>query len=108
MKQVQDILKRLDLLVLSISTSNIQGIDTTPYIWRSDTEPQGTARAVVHIRDGLIKAGVRIDQKGGFHIYDTHNDTDILSFSDERVGKLKGGTDVIFAPYRVEELCLRS
>ena len=108
MKQVQAVLKRLDLLVLSISTFSIQGIETNPFIWGRDTKSQDTARAIVHIRDGLIKAGVRIDQKGGQHIYDTHNDTDILSFSDERVGKLKGGTDVIIAPYRVDESCLRS
>ena len=109
MKQVQAVLKRLDLVVLSISISSIQGIETTPLRWGSDTQSQDTpTRAIEHIRDGLIKAGASLNQKGGFHIYDTHNDTDILSFSDERVGKLKGGTDVIIAPYQVEELCLYS
>ena len=105
--QFKAVLSRLNLSVLSESAS-IQGIETTPFVWGSDTESQGTARAVVHICDGLIKAGVILDQKGGFHVYDTHNDSNVLSFSDERVGKLKGGTDVIIAPYQVDESCLQS
>ena len=89
-------------------STNVEGIEFEPFAWGGDSEPQGTPRAIEHICDGLIKAGVSLNKDGGFQIYDTHSDPNVLSFSDERVGKLKGGTDVIIAPYRVDKLSLRS
>ena len=75
-----------------------------PFQWLTDEE-KDTQRAKEHLQDQLSQFGVRFG-KGQYDLYDVHNKTGILSLDDKKTGILKGGTDLILAPYGLHVLGL--
>lgn len=71
-------------------------IEFPPFEWLN-TEDKDMERATIYLKQQLIKFGFQIG-RGNFECYDTHATTGILSFSDDKTGKLSGGTDIILAP----------
>ena len=71
----------------------------TPFDWKDRTEAAGSADATKHLATELKKFGVSLG-RGGYALYDTHARWTILNFEDEKIGKIKGGTDAVIVPYQ--------
>lgn len=88
-------------------------IPTGGYDWqgRNEDDPVAFAGAFEFLKSMLISGGVQFGHDY-YQIIDVHSIKSMLSFEDEKLGKLNGGTDVIITPFAlsrgsyVKELCV--
>lgn len=88
-------------------------IHTEGYDWRGKNEddPEAFAGACEYLKSALIGGGVKFE-RGHYQLIDVHSARSLLSFEDEKVAKLSGGTDIIITPFAVssvsyvKELCV--
>ena len=82
----------------------LQGVlEMEPFNWERPggnqmSEAEATPLLAAHLQTCLEKHGVKFNQKGGFRIFDVHNDSGLLQVVAPRL-KFKGGTDIIIAPF---------
>ena len=69
------------------------------FCWGGRSEDSGLPDARIHIENQLKKFGVRIG-RGGYKVVDVHKNKQLLDFSDEKIGEISGGTDVVVVPYK--------
>ena len=74
-----------------------------PFTWIADEETD-IPRARTHLIKQLKKYGVKF-QKDEFYIYDCHLYKNLLRVKDKKLGHLKGGTDLVVAPFGMELSC---
>jgi hypothetical protein len=70
-----------------------------PFNWAHRAEDDGVSDARVHIERELAKFGVRIG-RGGYVVEDVHSNKSLLSFRDEKIGEISGGTDIVIVPFK--------
>ncbi len=73
-----------------------------PFFWQ-ESEDADTPRAIAHLQQELQKFGVAFG-RNNYQMYDVHSRHGILSLRDDKSGSLKGGTDLIIAPYGIDIL----
>lgn len=82
------------------------GYTFDPFVWTADENP-GISAAYEHLYDQLRKFGVPFDFDN-FKLVDVHTDENVLTVRDEKLGNIRGGTDLAILPYRVSDLMLAS
>jgi hypothetical protein len=82
---------------------HIKNLDCEPYLWLGD-EISGTHNACVHLKGLLTQAGVNFDTE--FQLKDCHTNNQLLNFSDNKVGKIIGGTDLVITPKGTSDFSL--
>ncbi len=70
-------------------------IHCEPYVWLGD-EVSGTPAACLHLKGLLTEAGINFDTE--FQLKDCHHDKQLLDFTDDNIGKITGGTDLVITP----------
>ena len=70
----------------------------TPFDWAGRDEDEGLPDARDHIEVQLKNFGVRIGP-GGYKIKDVGKNKTLLDVDDEKVGRIRGGTDVAVVPF---------
>jgi hypothetical protein len=73
-----------------------------PFFWQA-SEDADTPRAIAHLQQELQKFGVAFG-RNNYQMYDVHSKHGILSVRDDKSGSLRGGTDLIIAPYGIDIL----
>ena len=73
-----------------------------PFCWQASADAD-TPRAIAHLQQELQKFGVAFG-RNNYQMYDVHSKHGILSLRDDKSGSLKGGTDLIIAPYGIDML----
>ena len=68
-----------------------------PFEWNGRVEADGLADARKHVEDELRKLNVPLDREG-YKVVDVHRMEDLLDVSDEKIGDIRGGTDLIIVP----------
>ncbi len=95
-KKAQDLVQKIKFsVVASRFLSSIQQPHCEPFTWLGD-EASGTPAACIHLRGLLTQAGVNFDAE--FQLEDCHTNKQLLDFSDDNIGKITGGTDLVITP----------
>jgi hypothetical protein len=84
-----------DGLPLQLEPSDRQFV---PFDWNDKSESERTPIARNYLETELAKFNVRFG-RGGFKLVDIHSDNSILNLSDEKIGKISGGSDFMIVPY---------
>eukprot|EP01031_Cornospumella_fuschlensis_P028981 gene28981-34975_t len=67
------------------------------FYWGGRNEEDGLPDACSHIERQLKKFGVTIG-RGGYKVVDVHTNKHLLDVSDDKIGEITGGTDVVVIP----------
>ena len=70
-----------------------------PFQWDGRSEDAGALDARNHIEAQLVKFGVRIGPDG-FKVEDVHKNKMLLNVTDEKIGSISGGSDIVLLPFR--------
>lgn len=74
----------------------------TPFMWDDGrSEDVQMNDIVTHLKLQLTKFGVQFGQNG-FDVYDVHKDKNFLTVEDDKLARIRGGTDCVIAPYGIE------
>jgi hypothetical protein len=76
-----------------------QGQLFSPFLWNGMSETDGTRHARDHLENELTKFGARFS-RGYFKLVDCHENNNLLSFDDPKIGKISGGSDLIIVPFK--------
>lgn len=68
-----------------------------PFEWNGRIEVDGLADARKHVEDELRKLNVQLDREG-YKAVDVHLMDDLLNVLDDKIGDIRGGTDLIIVP----------
>ena len=70
-----------------------------PFSWNGRREDEASGDARTHIENQLKKFEVPLG-RGGYKVVDVHTQLSLLNVSDEKIGDISGGTDMIIVPYK--------
>jgi hypothetical protein len=79
-----------------------QSISFSPFNWNGLSEIQGTPYARDHLEKELKKFGAKFG-RGNYKLVDCHSLRDLLSFDDNKIGKISGGSDLIIVPFKTAQ-----
>lgn len=102
---VRHYLEHLNLIVTIAQLGADEVVDATitPFEWDDNqSEDKHMPRISTYLNETFTTCGVILG-KDGYEIYDVHSDKTLLSFEDEKAGKVSGGTDIIIGPNGVAE-----
>jgi hypothetical protein len=83
----------------------------TRFDWKGRSEKDGTPEARSHLQTQLSYFGAKFG-RGSYKIIDVHAMSNFLSYESGKLGKFRGGTDLVIVPYStansgaVKEICV--
>ena len=103
--KVKSLFNRVGLkTVTGTVSSNMEddGIRFEAFSWNRRSEDVGLADVRTHIEGELIKFGVRLGM-GGYKIEDVHTNKQLLDVDDDKIGVIRGGSDIAIVPFAVDD-----